>query len=1008
MLTKFSLNNKTTVNFLIFIILVGGIASYFKLGKLEDPDFTIKSALIFTPYPGASPYEVEQQVTRKIEEAVQTAQEVEKIRSESRVGFSLIYVDLYESVGSKEIEQLWDILRRKVGDVQGSLPAGAMPSQIFDDYGDVFGIFLALTGDGLEHREIKKYAKYIKRELLLVKDVEKVILFGEQEETVNIEINHSKAAALGVHPGVIINSIKSQNQITIPGKMETDSKRIRIAQKGVFHSIDEIGNLIIQGNGSKQIRLRDIAAIKSEYNDPPKTMMRFNGMDSIGIGISAKTGANVVKMGEAVQKRLDELLAELPAGTKIDGIYYQSDFVKNAISKFMVNLMQSVAIVVFILLITMGLRPGLIIASNLVLSISATFIVMIIWGIDLQRISLAALIIVMGMIVDNAIVVTEASQSMLEKKAKRLDAVLLPPKQTGIPLLGATIIAVLAFLPIYLSPTNVGEYVSSLSIVVGISLLLSWLFALTQTPLFNFYFLKESSKKKDGDDQESFFYSSYKNLLNLALNNRTATVAIMVLMLCTGIFYFNKLQINFFAVSEKTQFFVDYRRPEGTKIESVAKDIEAFEKYLKSRDEVVNFTSCVGHGAPRFAATLTPESINPAFAQVVVNVKNYKEIDRLKQEFESWFFENLPQGTPHIWKYIAGPSADYNVEVRISGRDPKVLKDISHKIENIMKENAYAESVTNDWKERVMVYDLDYSQIRAKKAGIEREHLAFSALAATSGIPVSNFKKADELIPVKLKYENADPRKFEGLPVWGNRVESVPLLQTINKNSVYFEDPVVRRYNRRRVIRAQCEPVFGVTSDFLVRQIKPEVEKLKLPKGYIIEWEGEKELSDIANAGVQKNLPVCLLSMLIILVVLFNSVKQPLIITFTLPFAIIGITAGLLLMNQPFGFLPIIGAYSLIGMLIKNAVVLIDEINLNLANGQEKFHAIENACMSRMRPVLLASLTTILGMIPLLKDDFFISMAITIMFGLFVATFLTLFLIPVLYSAVYNIKPVKH
>jgi multidrug efflux pump subunit AcrB len=1006
-ITDFSLKNRVTIFFLLFIITAGGISAYFNLGKLEDPEFTIKTALIMTPYPGASPHEVEQEVTRKIEEAVQAADKVEYIRSESRAGYSMVYVDLYENVRSDTIQQLWDIVRRKVEAVQSKLPEGALPSQVMDDYGDVFGIFLALTGDGLEQRELKKYAKYIKRELLLVNDVEKINLFGVQDETVNIEIDTEKAANLGIHPSMITRAVKDQNTVVVSGEVKTDSRRIRISQTGKFRSVEEIENLIIQAGPENQIRIKDIARVTREYNDPPSALMRFNGKEAVGIAISATSDANVVIMGDAVKKRMNELLQELPLGMEISGIYYQSEFVKEAIKKFMTNLLESVAIVVFVLLVSMGLRPGFIIASNLILSILATFIVMLVLGINLQQISLAALILVMGMIVDNAIVVAEGSQTLIQSGKEKMEAVVLPASQTAVPLLGATIIAGLAFMPIYFAPNNTGEYVGSLSIVVSVSLLISWVLAMSQTPVFSFYLLKPSKNSGNRQPYSSFFYRIYKKLLHLALTNRTITIILMIAVLFAGVSGFKNVKKNFFAESEKDQFFVDYKKPEGTRIESVSADMEKFEKYLETRNDIENFATCIGEGAPRFAAALTPEAPNPAFAQIVINVKNYRQINKMIPDFEKWFKNNLPDGSPHIWKYISGPRADYKVEARITGNDPKILRDLSEKIQIIMNKNQNAKSVTNDWKERVLSYELDYSQTKAKKAGIERSSLSFSALAATDGIPVSNFKEGDELIPVKFKYSDTDPDNFDGLPVWGSSAVPVPLAQVVNKTNIDFQDPVIRRYNRKRVIRAQCDPVHGVTADTLLSEIRPEVEKINLPAGYKIEWEGEHELSDRGNKGVQKNLPVCLLFMLIILVYLFNSVKQPLMIILTIPFALIGIAGGLLVMNQPFGFLPILGAYSLIGMLIKNAVVLIDEINFNIKSGIEKFKAIETSSINRARPVILASLTTIFGMTPLLGDAMFVSMAVTIMFGLLAATFLTLFLIPVLYSIFYNIKPSK-
>lgn len=1001
-ITGFVLKNKVTSFFVIFLIITGGILSYFKLGKLEDPEFTIKTAVVATVYPGASSYEVEQEVTRKIEEAVQSADMVEKIRSKSRAGLSMVYVDLYESVRAHEIQQLWDILRRKVDAVQKDLPKGAIKSMVFDDYSDVFGIFLAITGDGIEQNQLKRYAKYIKKELLLVKDVDKIKLTGLPYETIYVEIDPAKASSLGIHPFSIIEAVKDQNNIAVPGSIETSSKRIRIDQPDTFGSLDEIRNLIIHTKGGVEFFLKDIAEIKRTYSVPPEPFMRFNGKDAIGIAISAKSDANVVHMGDAVAKKIDELLKTLPAGVEIHGIYYQSEFVKDAIKKFMTNLIESIAIVVMVLLVSMGLRAGFIIASNLILSIFATFIIMLIIGINLQQISIAALILVMGMIVDNAIVVAEGAQTDIFAGKDKYLSVFESASKTSYPLLGATIIASLAFMPIYLAPNNMGEFVGSLFVVVAVSLGASWILAMTQTPLFSIYLLKK--RKSTKENYSGFIYRIYKGVLNFCLKYRIITIVIMTIFLFAGVKGFVHVKKNFFADSEKAQFYVDYRRAEGSKIESVSQDIKKFENFLSQKKEVVNYTSSIGEGVPRFAASITPRSRNSSFAQVVVNVDDFKKIDECIKDIKKWFKQNLPQGEPHLWKYISGPNGKYRIEARFTGRDPFVLRELAAKAKKIMEKNKFTGCVADDWREKVMIFDMDYSQLRGRKAGIERSHMAAALLAATDGIPVSNFREADELIPVKFKYSNITPENIESLPVWGNTRTGVPLSQIADKMAVSWEDPVVRRYNRTRVIRAQCDPVSGVTANTLLEQIRPEIEKIKLPIGYALEWGGEAEKSANANKGVQKYLPVCLLLMVLILVLLFNSVKQPLIIILTLPFAVVGISAGLLFMDQPFGFLPILGAYSLMGMLIKNAVVLIDEINIEIKGGVQPDLAVKKASVNRMRPVLLTSFTTIFGMTPLLKDALFVSMAVTIMFGLLFATILTLVLVPVLYSIFYNIK----
>lgn len=1003
-ISDFSIRNRTVVLVVMAFIVAGGIYAYLRLGKIEDPEFTIKTALIVTPYPGASPHEVEQQVTRMIEEVVQTTDEVETIRSFSRAGVSMVYVDMYEYNRTKVIQQLWDMLRRRVEGCQAQLPPGAGPSQVYDDYSDIYGIFLALTGDGFSLAEIQEYADYLKRELMLVKDVKRIELFGSRTESITIRISRAKCAGLDIAPVKIIDVLNQQNVMVDAGALEIDSRRLRIHAAGTFNQINDISNLVVQEQNGKQIMLKDLAHVTRGYITPPEPMMRFNGQPAIGIAISAASGANVVTMGDAIQDRMDELMQELPVGLALEGVYYQSRFVKKAIKNFMSNLVQSVLIVMVVLLITMGFRSGLIIASNLILTILASLVVMLIWGIDLHRISLAALILVMGMIVDNAIVVTDATLLQLQEGTDRATAIRRPPQQTAWPLLGATIIACLAFMPIFMAPTNAGEYCASLFLVVTIALMISWVLAMSQTPVCCHYFLKENAKTPS-EIYSGGFYSAYRRLLKTALSHRWLTLIIMGVLLVLGLLGFQHVPKRFFAESDQPQFFIDYRRPEGTKTQAVGKDLTRLEAYLTSLPKIKNVTTCIGQGAPRFAASLTPEPPTACFGQVVVNVNDYRDIDGLIEQLEIWFSNHLPEGEPHIWKYISGPLADYKVEARFTGPDPKVLRNLAAEAKAIMRAEPSAKNICDDWRERVMVVNAVFAQRKARAVGVERRHMADTLMSMGDGLTVALYRENDDLIPVRVAYTASETDTIDAAPVWGTKDTPTLLGQIVERKNVLWEDPVVRRYDRRRVIRAQCDPIRGMTSNTLLNRLRPEIAAIKLPPGYTLSWEGDAELSEKNNQGVQRFLPVALILMVLILVFLFNAVRQPLIIILTVPLSMIGVTVGLLVFRLPFGFLAILGLYSLIGMMIKNAVVLIDQIDAKINAGAPPFQAIQDSCISRMRPVTMASLTTIFGMIPLVSDALFAVMAVTIMFGLAFATILTLVLVPVLYALFFNIKP---
>ena len=1006
-LADYSISHRTVVFFAMLLIFAGGMIAYFKMGKLEDPKFTIKTAVIVTPWPGASPHEVEQRVTRIIETAAQSADEVDNIYSISEAGLSIVFVELEEKNRSEQIQQLWDMLRRKVNGAQGLLPQGAGPSQVQDDYGDVYGIFLALTGDGYTNAELKKYADFLKRELLLVPDVSKIQIFGNLTQAVYVDISKSRLAELGIHPETMASALAGQNLVTDAGALESRSRRIRVSLPGEFKRIEDIENLVIQSDTKESFLLKDIATISRDYVSPREAMMRFNGLPAIGIAISARADANVVTMGDAVENRIDQLMKTLPLGLKLEGVYFQSQFVKEAIRGFMINLLESVAIVIGVLLITMGVRSGFLIASGLVLSILGTLVVMLALGINLQRISLAALILVMGMIVDNAIVVTDGSLVCLQKGIDRRSAMINPAVETAWPLLGATVIAALAFLPIYLSPTTAGEYCASMFQVVAIALLISWVLAMTQGPVFNYVFLKVSAKNKETQPHSGIFYRAYGWILKKALGHRIVVLLMLLAMMGVSGAAFSHVPKMFFADSDKAQFFINYWLPQGSRIEAVSEDLRQIEAYLSTLPEIKNFATTIGSGGPRYISSIDPETANNAYGQIIVNVFDYQVIKKISPVIEDWIRSHFPESDPQLTVYINGPSADFKVEARFSGPDPLVLRQLSQKARAVMAQNPSAENIRDNWRQQVPVYTPAYSQTRARKAGIERGDLARAIRQIKDGEVLSMFREENNLIPVCLRMTQAGSH-LEGLettPVWGQGSTSIPLGQLVTASKISYEDPLVRRYNRRRAITVQCDTVPGVTSDTLLRELRPKIESIPLPQGYALEWDGEYDLAKTGNDGVAKSFPLIVILISFILVALFNNVRQPVIIALVIPFALVGMVIGLFFTGEAFGFLALLGAYSLIGMLIKNAVVLIDQINCEIRGGKTPLKAVTDSCMSRVRPVMMASGTTIFGMLPLLPDAMFSSMAVTIMFGLAFATLLTLIVVPVLYTLFFRIKP---
>lgn len=1018
-LVEFIVRQRAVVVFATLLLVIGGLRAYFQMGKLEDPEFAIKTALIITRYPGASPVEVEEQVTDVIERAVQQLDALDVVRSISRAGVSIVYAEMDKSYRGDRLPQVWDELRRKVNDAQPKLPPDAGPSQVRDDFGDVFGVVLALKGEGYSYADLKHYADILQRELLLVDDVSRVELWGEQREVVNIEISRPQLAELKVHPKMILETLTRHNKVVDAGALDLDGERIRLAPSGTFASVEEIGDLVVRGNpndpmtlgapSTDLVLLRDVATIERGYLDPPMSMMRFNGQPAIGVAISTISSGNVVQMGEAVHRRLDELMTEFPMGLEIGTVAFQADNVQEAINGFMLNLIASVAIVIAVLLVTMGMRSGLLIGSGLVLTILGTLIVLSAMGVDLQRTSLGTFIIAMGMLVDNAIVVVEGILVRLQKNEPRMQAVARPVVTTAWPLLGATLIAILAFLPIYLSDDNTGEYCESLFIVVGVSLLGSWLLAMTQTPVFCDMFLKLKPGQAGTDPYAGRVYRFYAKLLEKALHYRLVTLAVMAGLLIMAIWGFGHVDQTFFPNATRNQFMIDYWLPEGARITSVADDLEAIEQHLRQEPGVVSVATFVGSGPPRFYLPYEPELPNPAYGHLVVNVETPADINRLHASMETWLKEHFPQAEPRVRHYSLGPSGSFDVEARLGGPDATVLHQLAQEVEAAMRADPNTKDIRNDWRQPAKTCVPVYSQARGRRTFTSRAEMAVSLRQGTSGMPVGYYREGDDLLPIFVKAPKAEREDLDNLgnlPVWGHTYNSVPLQQVVSDIELQWEDPIRRRRNRRPTITVQCDSQ-GALATTVFDRLRPRIEALTLPAGYELQWGGMHEDSSEAQATVFSKVPIAAILMSLIVVALFNAFRQPLIILLVLPLSVIGITAGLLLTGQPFGFMALLGAMSLFGMLIKNAVVLLDQIDGEIREGKPAYEAVVDSSVSRMRPVAMASLTTVVGMAPLLTDPLFNTMAITIMFGLSFATILTLFIVPVLYVIFFGIHPAE-
>ncbi len=1035
-LARIAIEKQTVTWFTLFLITVGGTASFFQLGWLEDPEFTVKIAAITTPYPGATAKEVELEVTDLLETKIQEMTELKEVWSYSRPGVSIIKVEVLPQYWADELDQVWDILRKKIRDVEGQLPPGAGPVDVGDDFGFVLGFLLAVRGDGFSYSQLEDFAKELRKELSVVPGVARIDLWGVRDQRVFVDVSQAQLSALGITMESLGRTLAVQNRVVDGGQVDIQDQRFRVTPSGAFTSPEDIENLVFRGDSApgsgpqagsgtalispteivgttgEIIRLRDFATVTRGYAKPPSQMMRFQGESALALAIAPLGGTNVVEVGQRLDARLNELMARYPIGLDVDRISWQSDLVLESIRGFMVNLLQAVAIVFAVLALTMGVRMGLIIgASGLVLAILGTFMVMLVWGIDLQRVSLGALVIAMGMMVDNAIVVADGFVVRLQQGVDRKQAAIECASRASMPLLGATVVASMAFYPIFASPESTGEYARSLFQVVAVSLLLSWVLSQTATPLLCMRLLPDPEPGEAGrDPYDTPFYGRFRRLLGQAIRARVVTLAGMVALLLLSMWGFRFVPQLFFPDSSRSQFMIDFWLDEGTRIEETEASLRDVEKELLAHPKVTGVATFVGQGPPRFYLPVDPEMNYPSYAQLVVNTETFQDVEAVMAHIEPWLLENRPQALSRVRKYGVGSWNDWKFEARFSGpwnADQDVLRRLAAEGVAILEESPLAQNARTNWRSRVRQLVPEYVQERGRWSNITRSDVATATQRAYDGVPVGLFREGDSLIPIVVRNQKserleaaASMEQLQVVPALST--EAVPLGTVTQGVDARWEDSVIHRFDRRRTITVQASPR-NATFPQLLETVKAEFEAIDLPPGYRLDWDGEWKTSMESQRGLVPGFPPAVIVMTLIIVMLFNSFRPPIIIFAVIPFAVIGITLGLLVTQIPFGFMSLLGAMSLAGMMIKNSVVLLDQVNENLGEDMTPYDAVVEAAVSRLRPVLNAAATTVLGIAPLLTDTFWVSMSITIMAGLAFGTVLTMVVVPVLYATLYKI-----
>ena len=1008
-IAKYSLDNPKVIYFFLAVMLIGGVLSFGSLGKKEDSPFVIKTAVLITQYPGASPKEVEELITEPIEREIQSMRRVYKIKSDSYYGMSKINIELSPATPPEEMPQMWDELRRKVLNVQSQLPQGASTIKVSDDFGDVFGIYFSLTADeGFTYRDLRDWGQRLKTELVTIEGVQKVALFGEQTEVVNVFISMSKLANSGINLNNLMQTIKAQNSLINTGEKRAGSIQLKILAEGTYKNLTDIKNQLISTETGQQVRLGDIAMIEKGYLEPPGTLIRVNGKKAIGIGVSTAPDYDVVKAGEAVRLKLARLEEQMPVGIEMVTLYPEDQIAREANNGFILNLIESVFIVILIILLVMGVRAGLLIGSSLVFCIGGTLLIMQFMGVGLNRTSLAAFIIAMGMLVDNAIVVTDNAQVAIQRGVRRRQALIDGATVPQWGLLGATMIAVFSFLPLYLAQSSVAEMVKPLFIVLAVSLLLSWVLALTQTTVFGNFILKQGNGEACADPYDKPFYHKFGRLLRFLIRYKVTTLVVMIGLFMLSLVVMGALPQNFFPNMDKPYFRADCFLPEGYSIRETERDMGQIEDFLMQQEEVVNVSGTYGSSPLRYYLASTSFGPKSNFGNLLVEVKDKKYTAAVESRLNEYVRENYPNILIRSSLFKLSPAVEANIEFGFIGDNIDTLTMLTEKAMAVMRKCDMVTDIKNSWGNKVPIWEPVYSQERGQRLGITRQAVAYALKITTNGLPIGDYREKDLFMPILLKEDNiasSDIDNMRTLPVFSQSGYAVPLAQVVDSFAFNYNYNVVKRYNREKVMMAQCDSKRGANTMAAFSQMKRMVQdEVAVPQGYRMKIFGEDETQEESNSAMAANLPLTFILMFVVLLFLFRTYRKPTIILLMVPLIFIGVVFGLAVTGKMLDFFAILGVLGLIGMNIKNAIVLVDQIGIEEAKGTPRLEAIIEATKSRIVPVSMASGTTILGMLPLLFDAMFGGMAACIMGGLLVASLLTIFVLPVTYSLLFRVK----
>lgn len=1007
-IANYTFKKPVNVWLMAIVFVLGGLIGLSNIGRLEDPAFTIKVVQIVTQFPGASAEKVEREVTEPLEIALQQMSQLKKLETISKPGVSEITLEVKSNYDSDLLPQIWDEVRKRLSDAGKALPTGAQQPVVYDDFGEVYGMYYALSAPDFSTYELREFSRIIRRELLVTDGVAKVQVSGVKQEQLVVYINPYQISGLGISFPELIGLLQENLKPFNGGRLKVEGRQVRLLVDSSVDQIEELYNLTLVVPGSnKSIKIRDFAELKFEPIDIQPVLVRYQGHEAITLAVAALDGINIVEVGQAVTAKVNDILTKLPAGITLTPIYDQAALVDESVQGFIDNLILSVIVVTITLMLFMGWRSGVVVGSVLIVTVMGTVLIMWLMDLQLQRISLGAMVIAMGMLVDNAIVVAEGMMLRMRQGKNALEAASFIVKRTQWPLLGATVIGIAAFSGIGLSDDATGEFLYSLFAVVLVSLMLSWVLAITLVPLLGKYFYQTANDKEE-DASSGAFYKGYLKLLHFSLRHRWVAICSLLVITVTAFASFGLVKQGFFPSSNTPLFYVHYWGPQDRDIRKTTEVMIEAEKIALGFEEVNIVSTFIGRGADRFTLTYQAQTSNESYGTFLIEAHTKDQIpalipklmERLKAiDLDADFYSERVQ---------FGPGGGAKLAARFSGPDSTVLRTLAEQAKSIMQADGKIKDIRHDWREKGLALNTNYDSFSAGIAGVSRNDFSQAVQYASNGLELGRLQDGDYSYSIKAKMSGSQSSEVEAIEqsqVWSSaQRQYVPFQQISSGVELINEETQIRHRNRVRTITVKADPGFTETAGEAFTRIKPQIEAMDIPDGYKLEWGGEYENAGEAQQALGKGLPMGFLVMFLISVLLFGRVRQPLIIWLIVPMAIVGVVSGLLITDMPFGFMSLLGFLSLFGMLIKNAIVLLEEIDLQITEGKHPRIAIVTASSSRLRPVALAAITTILGMAPLLSDAFFADMSVTIMGGLTFATILTLIAVPVLYSIFFKVS----